>query len=51
VSLGSALDAGVFAKIDSIIPVNMKLSFNYSRSLIKVIGKFNSAKIHEKEDM
>jgi hypothetical protein len=49
VSAGSALDMGVFAKIDSTIPINIKLSFNYSRSFNKVTGKLNSAKIHEKD--
>ena len=44
VSVGSALVRGVFAKIENAIPINIKLSFNYSRSLIKVVDKFKSAK-------
>jgi len=42
---------GVFAKIDNTTPINIKLSFNYFCSLIKVVDKFKSAKIHKKESI
>jgi hypothetical protein len=44
VSFVSALDMNVFVIIDNATPINIKLSFNYSRSLIKVVDKFKSAK-------